>query len=434
MGSNLLQSISQVIKQHLPSLRAELSNLPDTRQRKEYKIEALVFAAIMLYVLKNETRHGLNQKRKTAKFKKNYERCFKMRLPHMDTVTAVLEELPPDLLEKISINLVKSLLRKRLFHRYRLLSRYFLVAIDATGYASYEKAPNWPCPHKTSKNGKTWWTQPILCAKLVLPNGLCIPLLTEWIINEEEYDKQDCETKAFKRLAPKLKAYFPRLAICILADALYTTSPFFEICEEHKWSFIVVFKDTQLKTVWKQVEQEQQEQPNNKEQGQEELSQSTIRYKSFQWLNGLIYQGHRLNWAEANMEDQKTVNQQTQCLNKHRFVCLTDLKIDKTSVEQIVEASRLRWKIENEGFNIQKNGGYKLQHKMSRTNFFAVQNFLSCLQIGHLINQLITCSDYFKQHLKQNFTIKHCWEVVNAFLLYGQVEFMPIKKPVFRYS
>ena len=86
------------------------------------------------------------------------------------------------------------------------------------------------------------------------------------------------------------------------------------------------------------------------------------------------------------------------------------------------------------GLNIQKNGDYKLQHKMSRTNFFAVQNFLSCLQIGHLINQLITCSHYFKQQLKQNFTLKHCWQVVNAFLLYGQVKCMPIKKLVFRYS
>ena len=207
----------------------------------------------MVYALQHGTRHGLNQKRKTAKFRKNYERSFKMRLPHMDTVTEVLEKLAPELLENISMNIVKVLVRKRLFHRYKLLNKYFLVAIDATGYASFVKAPNWPCPHKTSKNGKTWWTQPILCAKLVFPNGLCIPLLTEWIINESEYDKQDCETKAFKRLAPKLKVHFPKLALCILADGLYTTGPFFELCERYKWSFIVVFKDTQLKTVWKQV-------------------------------------------------------------------------------------------------------------------------------------------------------------------------------------
>ena len=375
----------------------------------------------MLYVLKNETRHGLNQKRKTASFKKNYERSFKMRLPHMDTVTAVLEKLSPELLEKLSIHIVKHLLNKRLFHRYKLLNKYFQVAVDATGYASYEKQPNWPCPYKTSKNGKIWWTQPILCAKLVFPNGLVVPLLTEWIINEEQYDKQDCETKAFKRLAVRLKKHFPRLSICILADALYTTGPFFSICQQNKWAFIVVFKDTNLATVWKQVEQ----QDKNQMQLEEKTTPNTISHKTFQWVGGLIYQQHPLNWLEANMEDKH---------NKHRFVCLTNLSIDKNNVEQVIKASRLRWKIENEGFNIQKNGGYKLQHKMSRTNFFAIQNFLYCLQIGHLINQLITCSKVFKEHIQQNFTLKHCWQVINAFLLYGQIELVSSNKFVFRYS
>jgi len=200
-----------VIAQHLPDLQESLSNLPDTRKGFTYRIEELVFSAILLYVLKNETRHGLNQKRKTASFKKSYERCFKMRLPHMDTVTDVLEVLSPSFLEQVSLNLVKALLKKRIFHKFRLFNRYFLVAVDATGYASYDKEPNWPCPHKCSQKGKKWWSQPILCAKLVFPNGLCLPLLTEWITNDEEYDKQDCELKAFKRLAANLKTKFPRL-------------------------------------------------------------------------------------------------------------------------------------------------------------------------------------------------------------------------------
>lgn len=432
--NSLLWSISMVIQQHLPTLKKALSELPDNRARKSYKIEELVFAAIMLYVLKNETRHGLNQKRKTGKFKKNYERCFKMRLPHMDTVTDVLEELPVEFLEKISLQLVKQLLKKRLFHRFKLLGKYFLIAIDATGYASYTKAPNWPCPHKTSKNGKTWWTQPILCAKLVFPNGLCLPLFTEWIINEIEYDKQDCETKAFKRLAPRIKTAFPRLAICIVADGLYTTGPFFDICKQQHWAFMVVFKDTQLQTVWAQVQCQQEQQEVEKYEDQETLSEKIIQYKSFKWTSGLVYQTHILNWVEGKIEDQEIVKGNPPCFNKHRFVSLTNLPVEKETVEQIIQAGRLRWKIENEGFNTQKNGGYKLKHKMSRTNFLAVQNFMTCLQIGHLINQLIACSDYFKQHLKQGFTLKHCWFSINAFLQYGQVENPPMSNFAFRYT
>jgi len=53
-------------------------------------------------------------------------------------------------------------------------------------------------------------------AKLVLPNGLAVSLATEWIENPgSDYDKQDCEQKAFKRLSSKLKKSFPRLPTCL---------------------------------------------------------------------------------------------------------------------------------------------------------------------------------------------------------------------------
>ena len=100
---------------------------------------------------------------------------------------------------------------------------------------------------------------------------------------------------------------------------------------------------------------------------------------------------------------------------------VTNLEIDASNAKQIIQTGKLRWKIENEGFNEQKNGGYKLEHKMSRTNFNALQNFMHCLQIAHLINQLLTYTKQFKAQIQKHFTIKHCWEQINAFLTQGQV-------------
>ena len=53
----------------------------------------------------------------------------------------------------------------------------------------------------------------------------------EFIENDSEGDceNQDCEQKAFVRLAIKIKKYFPRLLICILADGLYLSNPIFDI-------------------------------------------------------------------------------------------------------------------------------------------------------------------------------------------------------------
>jgi len=49
---------------------------------------------------------------------------------------------------------------------------------------------------------------------------------------------------------------------------------------------------------------------------------------------------------------------------------------------------RSRWKVENEGFNIQKNGGFNLEHAYS-TRPEPIKNWYLLLQIGHLILQLL---------------------------------------------
>ena len=52
------------------------------------------------------------------------------------------------------------------------------------------------------------------------------------------------------------------------------------------------------------------------------------------------------------------------------------------------KGGRLRWKIENEGFNVQKNDGYEMEHPYSeRPNGFRV--FYILLLMAHYISQLI---------------------------------------------
>ncbi|MBF0297380.1 MAG: hypothetical protein HQK51_01590 [Oligoflexia bacterium] len=87
-------------------------------------------------------------------------------------------------------------------------------------------------------------------AKLVTSSGFVISIGTEWIENEGEYDKQDCETKAFARLAEKIKKNFPRLPICVVADGLYPNQTIFSICENNGWGFIFTFKDGNLPSLW----------------------------------------------------------------------------------------------------------------------------------------------------------------------------------------
>ena len=62
------------------------------------------------------------------------------------------------------------------------------------------------------------------------------------------------------------------------------------------------------------------------------------------------------------------------------------------------QAGRLRWKIENEGFNIQKNGGFNLEHPYSQ-NVTARKVFYYLLQIAYLLFQLMEKGSLFRKAL-----------------------------------
>ena len=53
--------------------------------------------------------------------------------------------------------------------------------------------------------------------------------------SDDEFKKQDCELKAFYRLAASLKEHYPRLPICLLLDGLYCNQNVLSICEKNQW-------------------------------------------------------------------------------------------------------------------------------------------------------------------------------------------------------
>jgi hypothetical protein len=62
----------------------------------------------------------------------------------------------------------------------------------------------------------------------------------------------------------------------------------------------------------------------------------------------------------------------------------------------------MRMKIENEGFNTQKNHGYALSHKYARKSFSAMQNYYLLMQLAYLINQLVEKLKRFKEGLDES--------------------------------
>ena len=65
-----------------------------------------------------------------------------------------------------------------------------------------------------------------------------------------EKRKQDCERKAFRRMADMIKSHFRNTRITIVVDGLYACGPIIQICRKNKWGYMIVLKSGAMSTVW----------------------------------------------------------------------------------------------------------------------------------------------------------------------------------------
>jgi hypothetical protein len=382
------------LRRNWPHFEALLNEIPDHRKRKTYDVGEILMAGLSMFMFKRGSRNNMDKTIK-GEFERNYITLWGLRLPIMETVDKFLRELPPEEIENLKHELVRSLIRRKSLERWKFNNRY-IVSVDGTGLMSFDYEPFPGCPYKEYKNGSKTWTAYALEAKLCCGNGISISLNTVWLDSSEniEDDKQDCELKAFRRLAEKLKKTYPRLPMIIVADSLYPNQTCFDICKQNRWNYIFTLKDGCLKSIQDEVAQlrplaEQQE--NKQENALYE--DKKIKKEIFEFINHLEYQKkYHLNWLEYNKMTNNEVEQ--------RFTHITNITITKKNVRNISCNGRLRWLIENQGFNTQKNSGYKLQHKYSRKNYFSMQNYYHLLQIAHMVMQLVEKLERIKQQLK----------------------------------
>ncbi|GHT36816.1 hypothetical protein FACS189435_0550 [Bacteroidia bacterium] len=228
-------------------------------------------------------------------------------------------------------------------------------------------------------------------AKLATRDGLCLSRATGWIENPDgNFVKQDCERKAFLRLASRLKKQYPRLPACIPADGLYPSEGAFEACEKNDWKYIYALQDKSLATVQEELVLPRRSKPAKENYCIKDGKRTSSQYR-FQ-TNIPYHEKHRLHWFQCLESRKKDVKPGEQSIGKpeeSRFEYVTNIEPAAGNIIELSNSGRLRRKIENGGFNAQKCGGYELEHKYSRTSCDGLQNYYACLQIAHAVNQLV---------------------------------------------
>ena len=376
---SILEEVVNIIKQYFPELMKEFDKLTDKRHQSYvvYEMRVIFLVRLLGLICEIKSMNELSREFNTEEAIANIAKICDVELdeiPHHDTINDVFKNIEITEIEKINKMIINKMIRSKMLDKYRIRGRYFHIVVDGTGLATSRKKYNENCliKNKTDKNGNKYqeYSTYVLEAKLVVGN-MVFSIGSEFVENKEdikkmndnnnEKAKQDCEINAFKRLAKKLKTNFPKLPIIISGDALYSKSSILEICKENNWKYIIRFKEGAIPTLYRDFEGIVKK-----------YNESTIN--NYEIISNIEYKEYKVNVIRY--------------IENTEFTYITDLPVSDKNIEETICLGRNRWKIENEGFNMQKHGTFDICHLYSK-NQNAIKVHYLLIQIAHIIRQLL---------------------------------------------
>lgn len=383
LESNPIIECNKIQNRFCPELFFMFGKVNDPRHQSYVDYSARVMLGTMYYKSiagissMQEMTRAFNDERICRNLYRFIGENAKEYLPHGVTENEFLERLEPKELENIQQNIVYHMIRRKTFENARVLKKWQVI-VDATELdEGYQKKNDYylsRCYNRDEENEFVKYHRSVLEAKIYFGDNLVCSIASETIENSDAYVnqtdevvKQDCESRAFVRLAAKIKKKFPRLPIIITADGLYVTKNVLQICQEYHWDYIIRYKEGCASSIAK----EYRALPEKEIIGTDIEYQNKIMFNDFD-VN-LIYYREKRNIKGEEKETE--------------FAWITSIEITKGNAKKIVSAGRNRWKIENQGFNRQKHWQGNIEHACS-WNERAQKNHYLMEQIADFMKQL----------------------------------------------
>jgi len=409
----------RILRFLLPGILAKLSSIDDYRdpRRIKHSLPAIVLYGILIFLSNTSSRRAANREiggSQVAELLIEFVPEF-VSTPHADTLERLLKNIEVNDLEDHYSKIIAEFIKTKNFNK--LNRGRFHVLVDGT--QKFSRSRRWD-DNALSRNadepGKERYFAYVLESVIVLDSGILLPLFTETLENGGSFEgngKQDCETKAFKRLAARLKKLLGTGCVTIIADGLYATGPIMSLCKYFGWEYMITLKKDCLKSVWEDFEGLRKiEAQNNKE------IKWGDRNQAYSWSNGIEYcygANHKKimvnvmtcveHWHEEHPakggrpEDKIT-----------EYAWVSSFKITKSNAFDLGMLGRRRWRIENH-FKTLKYDGYRFMHCFSY-NWNAMKGYHYTMKIASFINVLIssceTMQDYVQAEGKKG-VIKKVW-------------------------
>lgn len=402
-----------VYRQMLPELLKKLSRIKDPRQASkiEHKMDVLMAYGILLFVYHTGSRREANKRMSKPIFWDNVKAMYPEleSLPHADTLARLLERIDVEEIQNCLVELLQDLIRRKKFKNY-LINKRYLIAVDGTQklFRNYQWQPEALKRNVGGEERIPQYYVYTLESVLILDNGIVLPILTEVLENKdwvEGQTKQDCESKAFTRLAKKLLKIFGKGNVTLIADGLYACGPVIRKCREYQWDYMIVLKEDSIPDVWKEAIGLMWLEPSNSL-----CVKWGDRQQDYLWANGIWHEyGRNLRhkelvhvvicyeaWTENHSRSTGDIEEK-----KTRYAWISSRPLTKKNVfMRCTRMARYRWKIEN-NFLIEKHEGYNFEHCYSY-DWQAMKGFHYLMKVGHFLNVMAVNSELLAEYVDES--------------------------------
>jgi len=392
----------------IESFTHNISNIEDNRKQRTnlvYSLKDIILSAFSIFYFQNKSWLSFQRDVDTAKGISNAKTIFDISdIPSDNHIRKVLDKITPDSFKKVYAIVLEKLKDIGILDKFNFKDDYMLVALDGTHYHSSKNISCKCCQTKTnSDTGEVHYYHSVITPTIVHPDiRKVIPLMQEFISNDDGKDKQDCEVNASKRWLDNFTNSTNKKLI-ILGDDLYSREPMIKKVLEQKHSYVFVAKTTSHKYLYEQVDM-------IKTLGNCDnvmLSKMVNGRKQnfiYSYINNLAIKNPQgdtqhppqdVNWCEVIV-----TNDSGRKLYHNSFV--TNIELHSNNVVDITTAGRTRWKIENENNNTLKTKGYHLDHNFGHGKENLSKTLCSLNILSFLFHTVQELDDDLYIELRQN--------------------------------
>ena len=393
-------------------LRTGFADIADHRLGKpDISLTDALMAAFAMFSLKSPSLLAFDQERTEG----NLQRVYGLqRVPCDTAMREILDPVQPKYLRPLFKAIFRALQRGKALEAMVFVERHYLLALDGTGYFSSQQIHCASCLERHHRNGTITYAHQMLGAALIHPDRReVIPLMPEPIVKHDGTEKNDCEREAAKRLIVQLRQDHPHLQLIVTEDSLSSNAPHIHVLQEHHVHYILGVKAGDHAALFAQVAAA--EHAGRVTSYDRDDPETGLRHR-FRFVSDVpLNASHadlRVNFLECWEWGQDKVQ---------HFSWVTDLRVNKGTVYQLMRGGRARWRIENEPFNTLKNQGYHFEHNYGHGYQHLSVVFAVLMMLAFLVDQVQQlCCPLFQAVWAKLGSKRRLWERMRAlFYTYG---------------